>query len=166
MARRVEAPAAKIVEIKHFIADINQMRLNTRQAQKVYEEILIVAPEDERALRALVDLYYSQGNQVEAVKKLDVLLGAYAKKGTINRITALLEDLVGTYSHDMPLRSRLASIYRKLGDNAKAIEQLDALGELQLDAGMHKDAANTIRQIISMKPERIEEYKKLLMQLE
>lgn len=166
MARRVEAPATKIVEIKHYIADINQMRLNTRQSQKVYEEILIVAPEDERALRALVDLYYSQGNQVEAVKKLDVLLGVYAKKGTINRITSLLEDLVGTYSHDMPVRSRLASIYRKLGDNTKAIEQLDALGELQLDAGMHKDAANTIRQIIAMKPERVEEYKKLLTQLE
>lgn len=166
LARRIEAPVSKLVEIKHFIADINQMRLNTRQVQKVYEEILVAMPDDERALKGLVDLYYSQGNQIEAIKKLDILLGVYAKKGTVNRITALLEDLVQQNQRDMPLRARLASIYRKLGNPVKAIEQLDALGELQLDAGIHRDAANTIRQIIALKPERVEEYQKLLAQLE
>jgi tetratricopeptide (TPR) repeat protein len=166
MARRIEAPAARIAEIKHYIADLNQMRLNTRQAQKIYEEIIVIAPEDEKALRNLVDIYYGQNNQVEAVKRLDTLLGMYAKKGMINRITSLLEDLVNQYPNDMALHSRLASIYRKLGDTARAIEQLDVLGGLQLEAGLHKDAANTIKQIISLKPDRIEEYQKLLANLE
>lgn len=166
LARRISAPTKKIVEIKHAIAEINQMRLNTRQVQKVYEEILEIASDDERALRGLVDINYHQGNTVEAVKRLDALLGVYAAKGTVNKITALLSELVEQYPRDMALRARLASIYRKLGQPVQAIEQLDALGELQLEAGMNKDAANTIRQIIALKPDRVEEYKKLLSQLE
>jgi tetratricopeptide (TPR) repeat protein len=166
LARRIEAPVSRIVEIKHAIADISQMRLNTRQAQKVFEEILEIAPDDEKSLRNLIDIYYSQNNQVEAVKRLDLLLGIFAKKGTVNKITSILEDLVRMYPQDMALRSRLASIFRKLGDARKAIEQLDALGELQLDAGLHKDAATTIKQIISLKPDRVDEYQKLLSQLE
>jgi tetratricopeptide (TPR) repeat protein len=166
LARRINAPTKKIVEIKHAIAEINQMRLNTRQVQKVYEEILELAQDDERALRGLVDINYNQGNTVEAVKRLDALLGVYAAKGTVNKIIALLSELVEHYPRDMALRARLASIYRKLGQPVQAIEQLDALGELQLEAGMNKDAANTIRQIIALKPDRVEEYKKLLSQLE
>lgn len=166
LARRISAPTKKLIEIKHAIAEINQMRLNTRQVQKVYEEILELAPDDERALRGLIDLNYNQGNTVEAIKRLDTLLGVYASKGTVNKITALLLELVEQFPRDMALRARLASIYRKLGQPAQAIEQLDALGELQLEAGMNKDAANTVRQIIALKPDRVEEYRKLLSQLE
>jgi tetratricopeptide (TPR) repeat protein len=81
LARRINATTDKIVRIKHFIADIHQLRLNTRGAQKIYEEVLEVDSTDEKALRSLVDIYYNQGNQVEAIKRLDVLLGLYAKEG-------------------------------------------------------------------------------------
>lgn len=165
IARRINAPVSKLVEIKHYMAEIHQMRLNSRQSQKVYEEILELMPGNEKALRGLVDIYYTQGNQVEAVKRLDSLMSVYAKKGMIKQIVSLLEELLRMSPQDMAIRSRLASIYRKLGDNKKCIEQLDALGELQLDAGLTKEAAQTIRQIISMNPERIDEYKRLLSQL-
>jgi len=45
------------------------------------------------------------------------------------------------------------------------VEQLDALGELQLDANMRSAAAETIRQIISLNPPGVEEYRKLLSTL-
>jgi hypothetical protein len=83
----------------------------------------------------------------------------------VNRITQLLEELVTLYQNDTGLRSRLAAIYRQLGRKREAIVQLDALGELQLEAGMHKDAATTIKQIISLNPEHVEDYRKLLAQL-
>ena len=41
----------------------------------------------------------------------------------------------------------------------------DALGELQLEAGAHQEATNTIRQIIALNPDGVEDYRKLLMQL-
>lgn len=166
LGRKHGAPQEKLALIKHHIADIAQMRLDTRRAQKIYEDILELVPTDEKALQGLIDINFTQGNQVEAIKRLDVLLGSFAKKGLVNRITGVLEELVKTYPDDMGLRSRLASIYKKMNRKREAIEQLDALGELQLDAGMHKDAAGTIRQIIGMNPDRLDEYKRLLSQLE
>lgn len=165
LANRVGASSEKIVRIKHRVADIDQMRLDMRKAQKTYEEIIQIAPSDERAHRMLVDIHYRQNNPIEAIKKLDTLLGIYARVKQPNRITQLLEELVTTYPSDTGLRSRLAAIYRQLKRNADAIKQLDALGELQLEAGLHQDATNTIRQIIALNPEGIEEYRRLLTQL-
>ncbi len=165
IALRVNASPEKVVRIKHRIADIDQMRLDIRKAQKTYEEIIQLDPNDERAHRMLVDLNYRQGNQVEAIRRLDKLLGVYARNKQVNRIIQLLEELVTLYQNDTGLRSRLAAIYRQLGRQRDAIVQLDALGELQLEAGMHKDAANTIRQIIALNPEHVEDYQKLLGQL-
>lgn len=166
IAQSVGAPREKIATIKHFIADIHQMRLNTRAAQRTYEEILVIDNEDEKSLRSLIEIYYSQGNQVEAVKRLDVLLGVYAKQGKVQKIVQILEDLVHSNPSDTALRQRLAQIYRKRGQTREAIEQLDALGELQLDAGLQQEAAKTIKLIISMGPERLEDYERLLSQLE
>ena len=165
LANKTDAPVEKRVEIKHHIADLDQMRLNTRGAQKMYEEILVMVPEDEKAHRMLIDLYYNQGNQVEAVKRLDRLLGLYAKQKQINRITLVLEELVKHYPNDAGLRSRLSQIYKRLGRKRDAIEQLDALGELQIEAGLHEDAVDTIRRIITLEPEHVEDYERLLEQL-
>lgn len=165
IAGRVNASPEKIVRIKHRIADIDQVRLDLRKAQKTYEEIIAVAPDDERAHRMLVDLAYRLNNPVDAVRRLDKLLGIYARQKQVSRITQLLEELVTVYPNDTGLRSRLASIYRQLGRKRDSIMQLDALGELQLEAGNHKDAANTIRQIIALNPEQVEAYRQLLGQL-
>jgi tetratricopeptide (TPR) repeat protein len=165
LAGRVEASVEKVVRIKHRIADIDQMRLDMRRAQKTYEDIIRLSPDDERAQRMLIDIHYRQGNQVEAIKRLDQLLSLYAKNKQPQRISQQLEELVTLYPNDAGLRSRLAAIYRQLGRKAEAIKQLDALGELQLDAGLHQDAINTIRQIIALNPDGLDDYKRLLSQL-
>ncbi len=164
-ANRVQAAPEKIVRIKHRIADIDQMRLDSRRAQKLYEEIVQLAPDDERAHKMLVELNYRQNNTLEGIRRLDQLLSVYAGKRQINKITGILEEMVTLYPNDTGLRSRLGAIYRQLGRTPDAIVQLDALGELQLEAGLHKDAANTIRQIIALNPPGVEDYKRLLSQL-
>jgi len=65
----------------------------------------------------------------------------------------------------MALRSRLAAVYRQTGNINKAVEQLDALTGLQLEAGLHNDALVTIRRIIGLNPARVEDYRRLLHQL-
>ena len=165
LATRITAAPERMVKIKHAIADIDLLRTDFRKAQKTYEEIIVLLPDDERAHRQLMELHYRQKNNVEATRRLDKLLGIYARNKQINRITQLLEELVGQEPNDTALRSRLAAIYRQLGRTKDAISQLDALGEMQLDAGQLAEAANTIRQIITLKPDHVEDYKKLLQQL-
>ncbi|GIL08794.1 MAG: hypothetical protein BroJett033_3050 [Chloroflexota bacterium] len=165
LASRIEAPTDKLVRIKHRIADIDQVRLDVRKAQRAYEEIVQISPDDERARRMLIDLSYRQGNQLDAIKRLDQLLGIYAKKRQTDRIIQLLSELIKLYPSNQDLRSRLAAVYRQLGNRKDAIFQLDALGELQLEAGQTDDAANTIRQIIALNPDGVEDYRRLLTQL-
>jgi tetratricopeptide (TPR) repeat protein len=165
IANRVSASKDKLLRIKHRIADIDQMRLDVRKAQRTYEEIVEIDPEDERARRMLIDLHYRQNNAVEAIKRLDQLLSIYARKKQVNRIVQILEELVTLYPNDTGLRSRLAAIYRQLGRKKEAVMQLDALGELQLEAGLHEEAAHTIRQIIALNPDGVDDYKRLLSQL-
>jgi tetratricopeptide (TPR) repeat protein len=165
LGTRVKASPEKTVKIKHRIADIDQMRLDMRKAMRAYEEIVQLAPDDERARRMLVDLNFRQGNQVEAVKRLDELLSMYAKKKQVNSIVKLLEEMVTLYPNDTGLRNRLATIFEQLGRKQDAIKHLDALGELQLEAGQHQDACNTLRRIIKMNPEGADDYKRLVAQL-
>jgi two-component SAPR family response regulator len=72
---------------------------------------------------------------------------------------------VTRYPNDMALRSRLAAVYRQTGNVMKAVEQLDALAELQLESGLHNDALVTIRRIITLNPDHVQDYQRLLQQL-
>jgi tetratricopeptide (TPR) repeat protein len=165
IAKKENLSAEKMVQIKHQIADLFMVQLDYRNAKIKYEEIIELVPTDEKGLKALVDINFNQGNGVEAIKRLDQLLSAYAKKKDIKRMTQTLEELVKHYPNDTSLRSRLAAIYQQLGRKREAIEQLDALGELQLEAGEHGAARQTIKRIIALKPEHVEDYQKLLGQL-
>ncbi len=165
LGKKINASTDKMVVIKHQIAEMDRMRADTRRAQRVYEEIVDISPNDERAYRALVDIYFGQGNGVEGIRRLDQLLEIYARGRQVNKILQVLQELVRQYPKDMGLRSRLAGIFVRLGRGTDAIENLDALGELQLEAGLHRDAVTTIRQIIRLKPSNINDYKRLLVQL-
>jgi len=59
----------------------------------------------------------------------------------------------------------LAKLYQQLGRKMEAIAQLDALGELQLEAGQNSEARNTIKRIIALQPDNIDEYRRLLVKL-
>lgn len=165
LAQRINTPKDQIVHILHRMGDIDISRLDLRQAMRTYEQIRKLDPEDEQARRALVDLYYRLNDPITAIRELDELLRVYAKQHRANRIIQVLEEEVTRYSGDMALRSRLAAVYRQTGSIGKAVEQLDSLAELQLEAGLHTDALVTIRRIISMNPDRLEDYQRLLQQL-
>ncbi len=164
-AARIGAPLAQQVAIKHKVADLEQLRMDWRRAQRIYEEVLQVDPNDEKSYRSLIEIHHRAGNAVEATKRLDELLRLYARDKNVVRIIQVLEELVRQHPNDTGTRSRLAAIYKQIGRKQEAIGQLDALGELQLEAGMHKQAAETIRQIISLNPANLGDYKRLLGQL-
>jgi tetratricopeptide (TPR) repeat protein len=165
IAQKIDAPPQKRAEIMHRMADIDQSRLDMRQALRTYEQIRNIAPDDEKARRALVDLNYRLNNPLNAIKELDGLLRLYAQQKRGDQIVSMLEQMVTQMPNDMALRSRLAVVYRQTNRREDAIAQLDALGELQLEAGQYQDACATIKQIIALHPNDMEQYKNLLSQL-
>jgi tetratricopeptide (TPR) repeat protein len=165
LAQRVNTPLEQTVQIMHRLGDVDVNRLDLRQAMRTYEQIRKIAPDDERARRALVDLNYRLNDPVSAIRELDGLLRIYARDRKAGQIIRILEEQVTRYPNDMALRSRLAAVYRQTGNITKSVEQLDSLAGLQLDNGLHNDALVTIRRIVAMNPPQIEDYKNLLRQL-
>ncbi|MBI5959869.1 MAG: tetratricopeptide repeat protein [Chloroflexi bacterium] len=165
LTQRINTPPEQVINIMHRQGEVEVSRLNLRAAMRIYEQIRKLDANDERARRALVDLNYRLNDPVSAVRELDGLLRIYAKEHKAGQIIRVLEEQVTLYPKDMALRSRLAAVYRQTGNDAKSIEQLDELAELQLEAGQHGDALVTLKRIISLNPPQLDGYKELLRQL-
>lgn len=164
-SREAGVEPALIIPVLRGLADIESQRLNWRRALQYYERITELVPEDEGAALMVVDLHYQLGEAREAVWALDETIRLCIKAGKMRRVTEILEDQVQRRPQEIPLRQRLAEVYRQQGRTQDAITQFDALGELQLDAGQVDEAIATIQRIVDMNPPDIEGYRKLLAQL-
>ena len=153
------------VRLLRHMSDIHMRRADWQGAAELHEQIVTRVPDDERARPNRIDLYYKLGRVKEADGETVALSDYYNARGEDGRALALLEEAVRLQPHQMPLRARMARAYIDAGMRDKAIEQLDALGELQLDSGLRKQAMATVRFIISLNPEDAEAYRQLLAQL-
>jgi predicted Zn-dependent protease len=140
-------------------------RVDWRHAIEVYEQIRGHAPEDERARLTLMDLYYRFNQPERAIVELDDLLKIYREDGKTQRIFAVLEDTVREWPDNIPIRTRLAQEHLDVGNVEQALQHLDRLGDLQLEAGRHEDAKATIRAIIALHPPNVAVYQQLLDEL-
>lgn len=147
------------------MTDVQMRRGAWREAAELYQRILALAPDDERARVQLIDLYYKLGRAKQADKEVVAMLDFYRSQGEGERALALLQEVVRLQPQQMALRARLARAYIDAGMREEAIGELDALGELQLEAGLREQAVATVRFIISLKPRNVAAYRQLLAQL-
>jgi tetratricopeptide (TPR) repeat protein len=153
------------VRLLRKMADIQLRRASWPEAIALYRQLVKVAPDDERARLQLIDLYYKSGRVKEADRETVVMLEHYREHGKPEISLALLEEAVRLQPQQMALRARLARAHIDAGQRDEAIRELDALGELQLDAGLREQAMATVRFIISLKPDNLEAYRQLLAQI-
>jgi len=153
------------VKILFQMADIDMQSLDWRQALRIFEQIRTLQPDDQEARHNLVELNFRLGQEQQALAELDNYI---AHLNSHNQGAKALEFLVGlTNEHPkrVPLRRRLADLYRLLGQPNQAIEQLDTIGELLLDTGDRAGAVQTVEMILSLNPPNRGEYQQLLDQL-
>ncbi len=153
------------VNILHRLGDVYNQRVDWAQATMAYESIVALSSNDERAQLALVDLYFKQGENEKALQSLDSLLSVYQSTGKTQEILAVLQEAVQARPEEMGLRSRLAAAFARQGMTGEAIAEYDALGEMQLEAGLREEAARTIQTIISLGPDDVEGYRRLFSQI-
>ncbi len=147
------------------MADVQMRRGRWREASELYQQIVSLDPDNERARLHLIDLYYKLGRPKLADKQVVDMLQYYRSRGEDKRALALLQEAVRLQPQQMALRARMARAYIDAGMREEAIKELDALGELQLDAGLREQAMGTVRLIISLKPKNVEAYRQLLSQM-
>lgn len=165
-AKRNEAAPQHVIPILKNMAEIESGRLNTQKALSFYERVLELAPDDVDAARQVIDMYFQIGAGPKAIGSLDNYLRYLLTHGQTERIVSTLEDQVRRHPNEVGLRQRLADVYRQQKRIPDAIGQLDAVGELLLEAGRLDEARATIRKIMDMNPPDIDGYRQLLAQLD
>lgn len=165
LAARAGITNSTVINLRHRLAETWTRKGNWKNALAAYQEIRQLSPDDERALVHMVDLEFRLGQTAAAQKDLEDLLARYRTSNEPRKAISLLEGLIQSHPNESSTRARLAQTFIAAGEKDKAIAALDALGDLQLSTGQKQAAAATVRQIISMDPPRIEEYKQLLQQI-
>ena len=165
IGQREGLPKEKTIMILHRLADIELVRLDTRQALRAYENIKNLEPTDIKAREMLIDLNFRLGDSVGAVNELDALLRVYAKQRNGPAILALLDTWVEKRPDDENVRMRLVSVYEQIKRKDKALEQLNILLEKQLDNKRTQAACKTLKRILSIGPDKRERYMQLASQI-
>ncbi len=169
--RHALALAAKLPEKEHQILILSRLfqlyiqTMHWKEAVKVGENLKAFQPDALEVRRDLVILYSKLGMAAEESRELAEILSLIRKKEGLQGAEIFLKELIQENPKDQVLRRALANLYLEMGLKEKAVEEFDALGEIQLDLGLIEEAKKTIREIIALEPPQVEAYRELLERL-
>ncbi|MBN1311329.1 MAG: tetratricopeptide repeat protein [Anaerolineae bacterium] len=165
-AKKNDAEPTRTIPILKALADIEAQQLNARKALSYYEQIVEIAPDDQDTALSVITLNFQMGQSNKAIAALDGFLRYCITRGEAGRAVSVLEEQSRLHPNEIGLRQRLADVYRQQKRIPEAIAQMDAIGELLLDAGRIEEATAVISKIVEMNPQDVEGYRKLLAQLQ
>jgi predicted Zn-dependent protease len=148
------------------MADIDMQRLDWKQAIRIYEQIRTLRPDDEGARKSLIELGLRMGQPAQANAELESYITYLQTSNRGAQGITFVEELLSERPDDPILQRALAGLYQQAGRTAEAIAQLDSLAESLLEAGKKEDALAVINQILLIGPPNVEQYRRLLMQLQ
>lgn len=154
------------VHILQRMADIDMQRLDWKQAMRVFEQIRTLRPDDEKVRRNLIDLNLRMAQQSKAIAELENYLSYLDGSGKKEQAIPFLEELVKENEDRVVLRRTLADQYQQAGQTEEAIAQLDIIGELLIEEGKKREAAEIIQQILLLNPPNADDYRTFLQQLQ
>ncbi len=166
LAQRTEDTQEWKVQILHKIGDIDVQRVDWRSGVSVYERIRDLAPKDERARLALLELYYRLDEPQKARRELEEVLNVRREEVQLEHFLRVLDEMVDRWPEKIDLRAGVAQARLDAGHTEEALRHLDKLGDLQLDAGQMDEAASTIRAIIALDPPDVDDYRVLLERID
>jgi len=151
-------------QIMHKLGELDTQRGDWKRGIATYEQLKKIDPQDEKVRMILIDLYYKV-QPPRAIQEIDELMKAYRSTGKLRKLLPIIEDQIRSHPNDMALRARAAQTCIETGMRPEGLAHLNHLGELQLNAGLTKQAVATIRAIIALNPPNVQAYQKLLTRI-
>lgn len=165
VAQQTNVDRSLRVKLLQRMADIDKQSLEWRQALRLLEQIRTLQPDSADVRSEIIALSLRLGQESQAIAELDNFLSYLNSNQHPDRAVSYLEDLVTEYPESVAMRRRLAETYRHAGRVEDAILQLDAIGDLFLQANDRSAAIQTIETIIALNPANRDEYLQLLEQV-
>ncbi len=177
LARKTYTTALRVVQqgnanrdwnahILQRMADIDLQRLDWKQALRVYEQLRTITPDDDATRRQLVELNLRMAQNDKAMNELENYVNHLESQNKNDVAILFIQDTLKEHPDQPLLKRALAVQFQHAGRIEEAISLLDVLGETLMQSGNKKGAFEVINQIILMNPPNVEEYRKLLYQMQ
>jgi tetratricopeptide (TPR) repeat protein len=154
------------INILHYMADIELQSLNWKRAIKIYEQIRTTDPDNYQTTEKLIELNLRLGQDKRVESELDEYLSIMEFSGDGQNVQSYLEKLAEEYPDRTYLRRKKAQLYQQQGQVEEAIRELDAIGEVLLNAGDNEGAIQAIEAILELDPPNKSDYEELISQLQ
>ncbi|GAB4522647.1 MAG: hypothetical protein Fur0018_04640 [Anaerolineales bacterium] len=165
LAQQYNLDSTYAVKILYRMADIDMQSLDWRRAQRVYEQIRSLAPNDIEACLRLIDLNLRLGQESQAVSEMDHFLARQVQNTAWDTAIEFLQKLLDEQEAYLPALRRIAELYRRAGKTEQAIETYDKLADRLLDAGDNNGAIAAIESLLKLNPPNADQYQAFLEQL-
>lgn len=166
LAQQGEASRIWSVKLLQRMADIDMQRLDWKSAERIYEQIRTLQPDDENVRKQIIQINLRLNDFQKAAAELENFITYLQSIGQRGKAIPFLEELLAENPKQPVLMRALAEEYRQADRIEDAVAQLDALGELLLEAGNRAGAIQAIEAIIAMRPPNVADYVRVLKQLE
>ncbi|MGI8907937.1 MAG: DnaA ATPase domain-containing protein [Candidatus Sumerlaeaceae bacterium] len=128
----------------------------TAEAASIFDQIVACDPDNIAIKRAQIDFLKKMGREAEAQEIQILLARRYRDDEQFAEAETLLRELVSNDSNDVLAREELAQLYRLLGQDAQAEEQLTAAADSYNLEGEDSKALATLASILQANPENVE----------
>jgi tetratricopeptide (TPR) repeat protein len=131
------------VQLYYGLAEAQASQSNWDGALQALKTLKTLIPEDQGVNTRLADIYFRQGHLTDALGELNDVLVAYQKANDTERTLETLGHMARLAPNNVAVRRKLSDLYLKLGMTDQGVTELNTLAELQLKAGLLKDAMRT-----------------------
>jgi tetratricopeptide (TPR) repeat protein len=165
-AQQINVDRSVKVKILHRMADIDMQSLDWRQALRVFEQVRTLEPDDEKARTMLIELNLRLNQSAQALAELDNYIAFLLNAGRSDKALEVLTSLVQENPGQPALHRRLGELYRQMGRQEAAMDQLEVAADLFTQGGNRSAAVETLITLVALNPPNVEKYQGLLAQLQ
>jgi tetratricopeptide (TPR) repeat protein len=130
-------------ELYYGLAEAHASENNWDGALLALQALKGLMPNDHSVYTRIADIYFRQGQLNQALDELNDLLIIYQKGGDHEKTLETLSNMARLAPNNVAVRRKLGDMYIKLGMTEYGLKEMSTLAELQLKAGLLKDAMAT-----------------------
>jgi tetratricopeptide (TPR) repeat protein len=153
------------VRILTAIADIDMKRLDWHRAQRVYEQIKTLIPDDEETRKNLIGVYYRLGQNEAAQNEIDDYMSIIRNSHQFEKGIDFLQALITEWPQKYDQRRQLAEVYVRMGRKESALDELNKVASAYLDEGQTEQTVDILQRMMTIDPEHGGEYQMVVNRL-
>jgi len=145
------------------LAELHTQHGQLEDAEKVYQKILAMEPQDQEVYRKLIALNRSRGTLDKAIELINHLSLIQYKKGETPQAVGTLRDIFQFDAMNIETHRRIIEIYKEQQQIDSAVGEYLELYDIHYNTGDIEQAISTLKEAIEVNPEDTQLRKKLVI---